>query len=148
VKGSRTLLLHIACNDERGQFAGEAEAVQVQGQGWSLDLDGWARSFRVDDARLRLFVHGAWFPFMSSREWVGNWCWNAYRMKRPQALRLIAHLRWHGWHCDGGGARVCGWFDRLPAPPPRATTPPPLSVGPSHPVVDHRVQLNLLEPRA
>lgn len=115
--GSRSIVVHFACNDGRnGTFAGEAEGCEISlaGRSDAISLDGWARRFTVDEPGLRFCIHGAWFPFMSSREWVGNWCWNAYRLKRPQALRLIAHLRWHGWTCNGGSTRVCDWYDRLP----------------------------------
>jgi hypothetical protein len=108
---SRTLVVHFACNGERGEFTGRAEGFEISGRRWSIDLDGDA-AFTVDHAGLRLRIHRQWFPFMGEREWVGNWCWNAYRMKRPQALRLLAVLAAAGWTCSGGDARVCDWFDR------------------------------------
>lgn len=123
MRGSRSIIVHFACNDHRnGHFAGEAEGCSLDIGGMPLELEGWARRFTVDEARLRFCIHGAWFPFMSSREWVGNWCWNAYRMKRPQAIRLMTHLRWHGWTCSGGRTRLCDWYDGLPvaATPSRA----------------------------
>lgn len=117
-RGSRSIVVHFACNDGRnGLFAGEAEAITIDLAGGQLELYGWARRFAVDDKGLKLRIHGAWFPFMSSREWVGNWCWNAYRLKRPQALRLLAHLRWHGWKCEAGRVHACRWFDRLTVKP-------------------------------
>lgn len=115
MKGSRSIVVHFACNDGRnGLFAGEVENIGVDLVGGQIELYGWARRFTVDDKGLRFCIHGVWFPFMSSREWVGNWCWNAYRMKRPQAVRLLKHLRWHGWGCESGRVRASHWFEGLP----------------------------------
>lgn len=110
---TRTLVLHFACNNERGMFAGEVEGITVGIGGEDLELEGWAK-FTVDDKMLRFCIHRVWFPFVSSREWVGNWCWNAYRLKRPQAVRLLQHLGHSGrWHATAGRTRVYDWFNAM-----------------------------------
>jgi len=113
MKGSRSIVVHFACNGDQGLFQGFAEGISIETRRGSIDLDGEAR-FTVDSQMLRFRIARIWFPFMSERQWVGNWCWNAYLMKRPQALRLIAALRGAGWTCSGGDTRLCDWYERLP----------------------------------
>lgn len=111
--GSRRLTMHFACNDERGHFAGQIEGCSIDIGGETLELDGWAR-FTVDSAGMRFLVHRVWFPFVAEREWVCNWCWNAYSMKRPQAVRLLQHLAHSGrWTCNSGPLRVVRWFESM-----------------------------------
>ncbi len=111
----RRIVVHFACNDPRnGEFDGRASACKFDR--WELELshNDWERgaAFTVDYKMLRFRIHRVWFPFTSSKEWVGNWCWNAYAMKRPQALRLILLLRDHDWTCEGGALRMCEWWER------------------------------------
>lgn len=85
--------LEVACNDEHGHFASIAEGLCFAARGERLSLDlcgGAAPRFReLPDShiyiyRRRCLVH-------SSREWFGNWCWNAYVLDLPMAAWILHH---------------------------------------------------------
>lgn len=85
--------MEVACNDDHGHFAGRAEALCFAARGERIGLDlcgGPAPRFKElpDGAiyfyRLRCPVH-------ASREWFGNWCWNAYVIDLAVAARWLTH---------------------------------------------------------
>lgn len=44
----------------------------------------------------------AW-SVLRSREWYGNWCWNAYWLTPEDAVRLLARVKASGtFRCDHG----------------------------------------------
>ena len=114
----RAVRISFACNDDRnGLFAGRAYCASVAVRRGEFDLyhDDIERgsAFAVEAARLR--IHRRWFPFVSRKEWFGNWCWDAFYLARPVAIGLIDAMRRSGvWHCEGGTARLCDWWDGLP----------------------------------
>jgi hypothetical protein len=121
-RGSRRLVFHFACNDPRnGLFIGRASACQVGGKAWNLELthDSWGKGcpFMVAETLMRFCIHRTWFPFAGHREWVGNWCWDAFSLKRPQALRLLLVMRNSGqWSCDAGPTRIARWWNEAKEP--------------------------------
>jgi hypothetical protein len=52
------------------------------------------------------------FPFLQSKDWIGNWCWNGYALPRDEAKKLLRHLRESGrWRCTHGPTRWYDWFN-------------------------------------
>jgi hypothetical protein len=85
--------VEVACNDEGGRFAGIAEGLcfAARGERLSLDLSGGAapRFKELPDGaiyiyRRRCIIH-------ASREYFGNWCWNAYVVDLPIAAWMLHH---------------------------------------------------------
>lgn len=114
------------CNDHRnGHFRGRAcqmsfEPIGEDGRAlWTLELDhddfqDGAR-LTVDDSRM-LLLHRVHYPFLARHCWVGNWCWDAFTMRRPRALQLVhAALASKAWSISGGPAHVVQWAEQLRA---------------------------------
>lgn len=107
--------VHFACNDpDNGRFAGRVGLASVT---WckelcELDLDPfWGVKFTELDGAIR--IHRKVFPIVASKDWVGNWCWNAYRFEYPVYRRLIRTLAKNGWRCTGGLVRWSDAYDRM-----------------------------------
>ena len=106
-----TATIHFACNDpDNGLFAGKTlmasyDDCELESPSWSefafTEGPGWIR------------IHRRKFQFVDSKDWVGNWCWNAYRLPRDEAKRLLHTLRVNGWRCTCGPSRFYDWFNAL-----------------------------------
>lgn len=120
---SRLVRVSMSCNDpDNGCFAGRVGAIEIEtlylvGPKYNLEasleticVEGYR--FTVDDKGLRFRLHRQWFPFVRSKNWYGNWCWDAFVMKRPQAKRLLGVLRdSQKWSCTEAPGRFYGWFN-------------------------------------
>ena len=87
--------IDVACNDsENGNFDGRAAALQV---GDILELtshDMKGPVFRVEaDA---IVLSGKRFPIIGSKDWFGNWVWNAYWLALPDAIALLTFVHRRG----------------------------------------------------
>jgi hypothetical protein len=115
---SRIVVVSFACNDGRnGVFNGRARGFAVHGDKWSVDYDAddplRGVAFSVNETLLTFRIHRASYPYVRRKEWYGNWCWDAFAMKRPAALRLLLALNSKDcWHLSGGDTRVCDWLER------------------------------------
>lgn len=106
-----------ACNDDRGNYDGRARGFSIQGRGWDVtfhhDDPFRGRAFTVDWKLLTFTMHRVAYPFMSHRQWIGNMAWDGFRMKRPQAIRLLLAINDHPeWGLDYGTTRIIEWLDR------------------------------------
>lgn len=117
MSASRLCRIGFVCNDGRnGQFFGRAYACYwtTHTGGWYVDLEPIyveGARFKVDDRMLKFELDGVAYPFVRSAEWVGNWCWNEYTMKRPAAVQLLKDMVVRGgWSCTQGPSRI---FDLL-----------------------------------
>lgn len=112
--------IDVACNDpDNGRFAGRAEMIQVGLPFLELTARREpAPRFVEIPGRFRL--SGRTWPVANSREWFGNWCWNAYWLELPHAVDFLIWL--HGrelFHCDQAEARLFSlWHGRKPLPRP------------------------------
>lgn len=112
----RTPTVHICCNDgDNGLFTGKARGVSVG----ELELDHHdmehGASFRVDDVTFHL--SNKMWPYDWSKEWLGNWCWNAYRLKFANKTALeatVSFLKWlrgrRTFSVTGGPERLWDWW--------------------------------------
>ena len=120
---SRRIRLSFACNDpDNGLFTGRVSSIEFESL-YRVGKHPWEASlalthieslaFTVDSQGMRFRLCRIWFPFVAEREWFGNWCWNAYTMRRPQAKRLLGVLRDSGrWACEAGPTTFFNWFNR------------------------------------
>lgn len=85
--------VEVACNDERGHFAGKFEALCFAAKGERIGLDlrsGSAPRFKeLPDGCI--YVYRRRCDVLASREWYGNWCWNAYVITLPMAAWWLTH---------------------------------------------------------
>jgi len=87
-----TFRVALACNDgDNGLFADRCEGIIVTSKsGESVELDhcrGASPRLTILDGRLRIFR--CILTFSTSKEWVGNWCWNEYVMRLDDVARLL-----------------------------------------------------------
>lgn len=114
------LTVMLACNDPNsGAFAGRVIAAAFDdgarqtvlkldspdypmGPGLALRfLDGPGR-FNRGEATDRIRLAGREFPILGRTAWVGNWCWDAVKVRDIWIPHLIEHLREHKWQADEG----------------------------------------------
>lgn len=102
-----TIMIDVACNDpDNGLFAGVAEQISVGSDFMELEcLVGRPPKFAELQGGIKL-GRRAW-PTCGSKEWIGNWCWNGYWMKIPDAVDFLAWLQsTHRFHCTCGEERI------------------------------------------
>lgn len=87
--------IDIACNDpDNGLFAGRAEQINIK------DADGELIEFECRRVRAPKIIEvaggirvaGKFWPTHGSKEWVGNWCWNAYWVDVDVAIAFLSWL--------------------------------------------------------
>jgi hypothetical protein len=111
---TRTIRIDIACNDpDNGSFAGKTNMIQYRFDGDYIELeaDNWG-GYAFTDSGSWIRLHRRKFEVIGSKEWFGNWCWNAYGFKRSVGVNLIMMLRASGrWRCTHGPSRWYDWFN-------------------------------------
>lgn len=109
-------ILHVACNDpDNGSFAGRAAMLQI---GWAeLEVRKMHEPRFVElDGAIRLA--GKTWPIKDSVEFLGNWCWNGYRIgdgTRTTGWWMVDFATWlrgRGlFTCTHGPSGFYGWFN-------------------------------------
>lgn len=101
--------IDFACNDpDNGLFAGRAGfAMYGDIEIEAPSFEGFA--FNVSEDALR--IHRRRFTFVGSREWVGNWCWNRYFLRREDMKALLLRMRANGWRVTCGASRFFHWWN-------------------------------------
>lgn len=110
----KTAWFDVACNDpDNGLFAGRATMIQyVWGDEYiELEANSWEGfAFRKYGNAFR--IHRRRFEFIDTKGWVGNWCWDGFRLRRPEAKRFLITLKSSGrWSCTQGPTRWFNWFN-------------------------------------
>lgn len=107
---SELLRFDVCCNDHGdGSFASRASALSLPDDLLELGAyDERGPVFRDFGHSLRLGRR--LFPYERSKEWYGNWSWNAYWLKAPDAIELLAWVHAQAiFYVDGGHTWL---FDR------------------------------------
>lgn len=109
-----------ACNDpDNGLFDGQVSMFSVDaGQNISIDLDGGEARLTVGDDWLRFMRQKV--KILGGKDWVGNWCWNAYTLSLDDATRLLHAAVASGKYSTTGanGDSACDLSDALDRKPP------------------------------
>lgn len=99
--------LDFACNDpDNGLFDGQCAGIQLP------DLDLELSSNNMRGSSFRVFVGSIKisrrvFPFERSKDWYGNWCWNAYWFELEVAVDLLTYVHSTGaFSADQGEERL------------------------------------------
>lgn len=101
--------IHFACNDgDDGSFAGKVHAASFGENELEISFAGDVK-FTAGDDFIR--IHRRTFKFIGRSYWVGNWCWDSFRMTRSEAKKLLACLRKNGWKCTHGRVHFCRWMN-------------------------------------
>lgn len=107
---TRPVLVHFACNDERGYPAGTISMVQFDGPDdgdTELELDGIEAPVPIVFRPGIVTVDGFDFPITGLRHHVGNLLWDAAEMDVANCLVLARQLLLNGgwepseWTADG-----------------------------------------------
>lgn len=102
----------ICCNDpDNGAFAGRAAAIQVYDLLELTANDMLGPRFR--ECCDRVVLSGRHFKITGSKEYFGNWCWNAYWMSVETAVNLLASVHARGkFNPDLGESRIFSMWKR------------------------------------
>jgi hypothetical protein len=105
----------VACNDpDNGAFAYKAEQFQVATwDGAFLEFECVRRAPRFAELPGHIrFLRRKW-PTLASKDWYGNWCWNAYWLEPRVLVKLLAAAKISGmFHCSEGPSQLFGnWND-------------------------------------
>jgi len=108
-----SLLFAIACNEpDNGFFAGRAQQIEV-GDVLTLEPRRTAPILTQRPGAIRLVRR--WWPVVASTEYLGNWCWNGYRLPWRYGVDLLVALHDSGlFDCTEGETRLYtlwGWRD-------------------------------------
>jgi hypothetical protein len=87
------------CNDDRGNFAGRVEAIEIHDEIrlFSPKATPPVMKWTERPAYTNVQVGRRAFSCRNHQAWVGNWCWDTATMTEKQALLLIKHLLETGW---------------------------------------------------
>jgi hypothetical protein len=106
--------IDFACNDpDNGSFSGRTGmAVYGDAEIESPDIYGGYKFTELDHGSIGFIrIHRRKFIYTDAREWVGNWCWNRYYLRRDEMKRLLLTLRDNGWRVTCGPSRFYDWFN-------------------------------------
>lgn len=104
--------VHVCCNDGRnGLFEGRVTAIELSDMTLEHCSEHGCKFTVLGDGLFRLSRRV--FKFNAWREWVGNWCWNAYQLDKDEARRLLQYLKKSGrWTCTDGPEELFEWFNK------------------------------------
>jgi hypothetical protein len=113
-----------ACNDpDNGLFAGRVPQIEINPDGLTLEAKQWngysfARCPRFREDGGHFILAGKRWPFIRSKDWWGNWCWNAYWLDPKVAQDFLIWLRARDlFHATEGESSL---FDAWNNPDPKA----------------------------
>src|SRR5215831_17936885 len=103
------LRLDVACNDpDNGLFAHCAEQFHLttwDGETIEVEAVRHAPRFTEIPSGIR-FLRRRW-RVLASKEWYGNWCWNAYWLEPSVLIRLLALAKKSAlFHCNCGPTQL------------------------------------------
>ena len=107
--------LHVCCNDEMGHFDHRAEVLSIGSMEFEALRDPVPRFV---DLGGRVRLAGKHWPCEGSKDYVGNWCWNAYQLateQRTTRWTLTDFLIWlrgrHLYRMTVGPDVLFRWFN-------------------------------------
>ena len=102
--------IDIACNNpDNGVFAHRAEQIQLPDDLGEFMAHGFYenRAPRLVEMDGAIRLAGKRWPITGSKEWVGNWCWNAYWLELSVAADFVVWLhRRKLYSIDQGESRL------------------------------------------
>lgn len=110
-------ILHVCCNDpDNCVFNGRTGSLCIGHAELEVHRPYEVRFVELDGA---IRLAGKTWPVHASKEWLGNWCWNAYRIGDTSKtlgwwmVDFATWLRGRGlFRCTHGPADFFEWFNR------------------------------------
>lgn len=104
----------LCCNDpDNGTFADKVSGIEISGKASRVELEPSRcvePKLTILDGKLRIFRRT--FAFDASQDWVGNWCWNEYRMSIGDAAAFLSAALEFGFTATGAeGNAACALTD-------------------------------------
>jgi len=82
------MIVEVCCNNpDNGLFDGKATAIRFGNSELCYEAVNW-KGVKFTDTGKSIRLHGKVFPYSDMNEWVGNWCWNSYKLDRAVANKL------------------------------------------------------------
>ena len=108
--------IDVACNDpDNGVFAGTANMISIGRDLIELEAKRWPPP-RFTELGDKIRLAGKVWPILGAKEWVGNWCWNSYRVDLDVAVDFMIWL--HNRHLFGVTEAETELFDLWYDPAP------------------------------
>lgn len=109
------LRLDVCCNDpDNGIFWHRAAGLQVESwDGEAVELEPLRSDPRFTEVNGGIRLCRREWPVLASKEWFGNWCWNAYWLAPSIMLDLLNTVkRSKLFHCGCGPSQLYdNWND-------------------------------------
>ena len=116
--------LHVCCNNPgNGLFAYQAPSLSILDL--ELEAQNWRWPPRFVELNGAIRLSGKTWPIVWSKEYVGNWAWNAYRIgdtSKTPGWSMVDFLIWLRrrdlYHANTGPSELFDWFngDRYASP--------------------------------
>ena len=111
------IYLDVCCNHpDNGLFEGRAHGLQIGDAELEPSRYGRPPTFAIEADHIRLA--GKRWRFESSKDWVGNWCWNRYLLARREItprwylVDFVTWLRGRGlFRCTTAPSEFFEWFN-------------------------------------
>jgi hypothetical protein len=113
----RTLILSLACNDERGNFQGFAEKISLHDEALEISSRLWnggcackfleGNKVKIGRVTVEQFGHKTWY---------GNWCWDAVAVTPEAAAKILNQFAGkENWFCESGWCELADkWDAKIP----------------------------------
>lgn len=108
--------LDVCCNDpDNGLFSGRAAALNLSTwDGELIEIEAADMSgprFSEKPGAIRICRRD--WPILASKDWYGNWCWNAYWLSPDVLVDLLAAVKKSGmFNCSCGASQLFhNWND-------------------------------------
>jgi len=111
--GPRLVRIDVCCNDpDDGSFAERAAGIDLQDSLMELRATDWRGPvFREHPGQIQLDRRR--FACSRSKDWYGNWCWNAYWLDIDEAVELLAYAHTlRRFDCEMGDERLFNRWDQ------------------------------------
>lgn len=97
----------MCCNDGRdGSPLGKSDTLEFDfGDGFEATFEGLTVVTR-DDGDSHIKLGRLRIPYSAYKTWHGNWCWDAVRVSRFDAVRAVNYLLARGWRCTEGPQEI------------------------------------------
>lgn len=111
---TRTYSIALAANDpDNGNEIGQVRAIDICDGLLESDDRLFHRPLRLVELDGAIRLSGKVWPVLASAAWVGNWCWNEYRVTLETLLEFLRWLRDRKLFWSWSGEEVfCDWMGR------------------------------------
>ena len=111
ILGETTDLYLCGNSHVNGMFQGDVCSLGVGGLEFGTNV---FPSPKLEVAKDVLTMSGQCLPFSSESEWVGNWCWNSYRVMTKDVAKLLLSERFRSdYSPEGGDEDIWEWWERF-----------------------------------